>query len=235
MLTGEEGEGGRVDLRGLFRNLTYSEQAREVIRHLIFNGTYRPGQRLKEVEISRELGISRAPVREAIQNLANEGVVELVTHKGAIVAEFDADEVRQLYEVREALEVMAAGLAARRASARQLEKLRELLDTTTAAIEGGASASYPRDLDFHTRILEMARNPKLEEAASEVQAQVQLARSRSGSTPGRASVAYQEHEAVFEALQEKNSEKAERAMRKHIRNGLKNTMETLSAEGTGAA
>ena len=50
-----------ADLRGLVRNLTYSEQAREVLRELIFNGTFRPGQRLKETEISRDLGISRAP------------------------------------------------------------------------------------------------------------------------------------------------------------------------------
>ena len=235
VLRGEDGEGDQVDIRGLIRNLTYSEQAREVIRHLIFNGTYRPGQRLKEVEVSRELGISRAPVREAIQGLANEGLIEIVPQKGAIVAEFDADKVRQLYEVREALEVMAARLAAQRASDQQLEKLRELLDKTTNAIEDDESTSYPRDLDFHARILEMARNPKLDEATSEVQAQLQLVRLRSSSTPGRASTAYEEHEAIFKALVEKNPEKAERAMRKHIGNGLKNLTETLVAGGMGAA
>jgi DNA-binding GntR family transcriptional regulator len=213
-----------MDFQGLFRNLTYRDQAQEAIRHLIFTGTYKPGQRLKEAEISQKLGISRAPVREAIQTLANDGLIELVPHKGAIVANFDVREVRQLYEVREALEVMAARLAAERASVQQLEKLQKLLETTTTVIEGSESTSYPRDLDFHRGVLELAGNPKL-----------QLVRLWSGSRPGRASESYEEHVAVFEALREKDPEEAERAMRNHISNGLKNMMEILATKDTGAA
>jgi DNA-binding GntR family transcriptional regulator len=224
-----------MDFQGLFRNLTYRDQAQEAIRHLIFTGTYKPGQRLKEAEISQKLGISRAPVREAIQTLANDGLIELVPHKGAIVANFDAWEVRQLYEVREALEVMAARLAAERASVQQLEKLQKLLETTTTVIEGSESTSYPRDLDFHRGVLELAGNPKLEKQASEIHAQMQLVRLWSGSRPGRASESYEEHVAVFEALREKDPEEAERAMRNHISNGLKNMMEILATKDTGAA
>src|SRR5215218_7099701 len=104
-----------LDYTDLFRNTSYAEQARTLLRRSILNGVYGPGQRLKEMEISRVLGISRSPVREAIQGLANEGLVRIAPQKGAFVANLNATEVAELYEVREALEIMAVRLAAERA------------------------------------------------------------------------------------------------------------------------
>lgn len=189
---------------------------------------------MKEIEVSRDLGISRAPIREAIQNLANEGLVELVPHRGAIVAIFGAEEVRELYEVREALEIMATRLAAERASDRQLTELQGMLETTGIRLEGDVNASYPRDLDFHNRIFELAGNTKLEDMANGITAQLRLARFRSGARPGRAGDSYREHIAVFEALKEKDPNKAEKAMRKHIRNGLTKILDMLANESSTA-
>jgi len=219
------------DHRGLVRRLTYSEQARDVIRGLIFDGTYRPGQRLKEAELSRDLGISRAPTREAIQALANEGLVEIVPHKGAVVATFDAARVRELYEVREALEVMAARLAAEKASERQLDELRELLKDTANVIEGDESTPYPKDLNFHHHLFRLTGNPRLREMAAEIYAQLRLAMLWSGSAPGRAREAHEEHSAVFEAVRTKDPDGAEKAMRDHVRSGLENMANILAEAG----
>lgn len=218
-----------TDRQGLVRNLTYSEQAREVIRQHIFDGTYRPGQRLKEAEVSRDLGISRAPTREAIQTLANEGLVEIAPHRGAVVATFDAVRVRELYEVREALEVMAARMAAEKADDGQLDELRKLLSDTAEVIQEDESIPYPRDLDFHSHLFELAENSRLRILAAEVYAQIRLARLRSGSEPGRAKEAHEEHSTILAAVQRKDPIGAENAMRNHIRRGLEN-MENILAK-----
>jgi len=217
-----------TDRRGLARTRTYSEQAREVIRDLIFDGTYGPGQRLKESAISHELGISRAPTREAIQTLANEGLIEITPHRGAVVATFDAERVGELYEVREGLEVMAARLAAQKASEQQLSKLRELLNETADVIEDDEATPYPEDLNFHTHLFELAGNFKLRIIAEEIYAQLRLSMLRSGSAPGRAIEAHKEHSAVFAAVQRKDPEEAERAMRNHLRKGLENMANILA-------
>lgn len=221
------------DHRGMVSNLTYSDQARGIIRQLIFDGTYAAGQRLKETEIARELGISRAPTREAIQGLANEGLVEIMPHKGAVVATFDAAQTRELYEVREALETMAVRLAAERATSEQLESLREMLKDTADVVEGEGTTPYPADLNFHTNILYLTGNPRLQTLASETYAQLRLAMLRSGSAPGRAKEALAEHTAVFDAIRQKDPDGAEQAMRFHIRNGLNNMTSILAQDGAG--
>ncbi len=219
----------------MIRATSYTEQAREVIKHLIFSGTYKPGERLKEAELSKQLGISRSPVREAIQSLANEGLVRLAPQRGAFVAAFDVGEIRELYEVRIALECLAVRRAVEKATFGQLEELGKLLKSTEDTLKSSDSASYPRDLDFHRQICRLAQNDTLLDHASEIHAQLQLARLRSSSKPGRARKAYEEHVAIYEALKEGNVEKAGETMRSHLRNGLESTLKILANPETGVA
>jgi DNA-binding GntR family transcriptional regulator len=223
-----------MDLRNMVRTTSYTEQAREVIKHLIFNGTYQPGERLKEGDLSRALGISRGPVREAIQSLANEGLVKLAPQRGAFVSTFDLEEIRELYEVREALEGLAARLAAEKSVDEDIEGLFEFLKATGHALEND-SALYPRDLDFHQQICRLAGNGKLLDHVSQIHAQLQLARSRSSSKPGRARRAYEEHLKIYEAIKSRDLEEAERAMKAHLRSGLGSTLEIMDRSETGAA
>ena len=224
-----------MDFRGLFKATSYTEQAREVIKHLIFNGTYEPGDKLKEAELSRTLGISRSPVRQAIQSLANDGLVRLVPQRGAFVSSFDLEEIKEIYEVREALEVTAARLAAVRADPARLDKLKGVLEETRATLERGELVAYPLDLDFHQEISSLTRNRKLAGAISEINTQLQLARLKSASKPGRAREAYEEHITIFEAIEEQAPEKAAEAMRTHLENSLQSMAETFDGEETGVA
>jgi DNA-binding GntR family transcriptional regulator len=206
-----------------------------VIKHQILDGTYEPGERLKEAQLSQALGISRSPIREAIQSLANEGLLRLVPQKGAIVSTFDLEEIRDLYEIRGALDGLAARLAAERATPQQLDELSNFLEATRDTLDSNSSTVYPRDLDFHQQICELAGNRKLLDQASEIRTQLQLARSRVGSKPGRARLGYEEHVAIYEALKDGDPEKAEERMKSHLRNSLNNMVEILSDPESGVA
>ena len=203
------------------RTTSYTEQARDAIRDLILNGTYKPGDRLKEVELSNGLGISRSPVREAIASLANEGLISFVPHRGAFVRSFDLAEVRHLYEVREGLEIQAVRLATQRARDDEIGELAKLLDETLYAPKEHLTISNRRDLDFHTRLSRMSANRRLTEYVTAVNTQLQLARLKSLTTPGRARQAYDEHVAVLEAIKQREVSGAEQAMRFHLRNALR--------------
>ncbi len=224
-----------LDRTDLVRNTSYAEQARELLRRSILNGVYAPGQRLKEVEISRDLGISRSPVREAIQGLASEGLVRVATQKGAFVANLDATEVAELYEVREALETMAVRLAAERAEIPRIMDLRELLEATRSTLDRQESTGYPRNLDFHRHLSVLSGNRKLAQEVNEINSQLELARLRSAYKPGRAEQAYEEHLAIFDALRRQDPAAATDAMREHIRHGKDNMLSMLKKgyDGTG--
>jgi DNA-binding GntR family transcriptional regulator len=217
--------------RGLVRVTSYTEQAQEVIKRLIFDGTYKPGERLKEVELSQTLGISRSPIREAIQGLANEGLIKLVPQKGAYVSTFDLQEIRNLFEVLEVLEGLSARLAAERSTPSQIEELGKLLESTRDSLESDELAGYPRDLSlypkdmgFHSSVAELTQNRALASRAAEIRDQLRLARARLASARDLAKQTYQEHRAIYRAILAKDPDKAEKVMRFHLRNGLRNTI-----------
>lgn len=222
------------ELQQRIRATSYAEQGRKVIRELILGGRYEPGERLNELDISEALGISRSPVRQAIQSLASEGLVTLIPQKGAFVTEFSLRHVKELYEVREALEVMSAHLACERAEPVQFEGLRQILQHTRETLENSESASYPWDhaaypwdLDFHREVSRLAGNERLAEEVEKINQQLRLARSKSASKPGRSDQAYEEHVRVFEAIRERDAAKAEQEMRKHLRDALTNFEEVF--------
>ena len=90
---------------------TLSDQAFKLLKDRILTGYYEPGHHLNEAQLSQELGTSRSPIREALQHLGSEGLVVFAPRKGAVVFELDTEKIQDLFEVRESLEVLAAGLA----------------------------------------------------------------------------------------------------------------------------
>lgn len=232
---------GAMDLKGigdLFKATSYSEQARQIIKRLILDGTYQPGQRIKESEIAKALGISRSPVREAVMMLSNEGLIELHPQRGIFVHGFDLPEIRELYEVRQALEGQAVRLAAERAGREEIAKLREFLDLMERVLEeneahpenlGGRTPTdpFPADLDFHMEVAKLANNERLTGYVEEVNTQLQLAKARSTDRPGRAREAHREHLAIYEAMKNGDSDEAERAMKANLQAVLRGIEERL--------
>jgi len=197
------------------RTATYARDAEKVLRQLILDGAFRPGERLNEAQLSRSLGISRSPIREAFNRLANEGILELVPNRGAFVRRMDVRDVEELYEVREALEVMAVRLAARRATAEDLAALHQILSLTRLKLER-QRADYPSNLDFHVRLIAAAGNEQLARRTAEVDQQLRLARELSGHGPQRADQLYDEHVALYEAMVARDADGAAHLMHVHL-------------------
>lgn len=192
------------------------QRAEDYLRRQIIDGYFEPGSRVSDASLSTVLGVGRTSVREAIQRLSTEGLIEMIPNRGAFVAEVSGREVRDLFELREALESFAAGLAAERASLERLNSLQEMLLASRSSLvkHGG---QYPVQLDFHERVVSLSNNDALIESSRQVSNRLRVARVRSGSQPARADEALIEHEAVLNALLERNATKASEAMRNHLR------------------
>lgn len=210
----------------VFQARRFADEVSTILRQLILSGRFEPGERLNELSLAETLSISRSPIREAMQSLAAEGIVRAVPGRGMFVATFDADTVDQLTEVRQALECKAAALAAERADGTLVDALERLMAATNETLSE-PDQSYPRDLDFHQQVLDMSGNLKLVEAARSVTTQFQLARARSGETPGRAQAAYEEHFRIYEAIRARDPEAAGAAMHAHLEASRENVRKLI--------
>ncbi|MEU1981871.1 GntR family transcriptional regulator [Nocardia sp. NPDC019395] len=214
----------------LGRVATFAGRSLEVLRDMVLDGTLAPGERLNEVHLSQALGISRGPLREAIQRLASEGLVEAVTHRGAYVRSFSSNELTDFYELRIALETHAVRLAARHTPQERIDELSQLLDDTESSMGADTNAAYPADQDFHARVVRLAAKPPLLDALTEVGRKIQLARARSAHQPRRARTALDEHRAIVAALSSRDDEQAARLIEAHLVSSLNNALAVLRTD-----
>jgi DNA-binding GntR family transcriptional regulator len=218
---------GDLDL-GRFRTKKFADEAADVLREMILAGHVRAGERVNEVALAQQLGISRSPIREALSALASEGLVEFTPGRGASVVESSSELVRQLGEVRVALECQAARLVAARIPEAELNDLDHLLEATETVLVTKTDAPYPRQLDFHDQLLVATGNLELQRLGRSVITRLQLARARSGSAPSRARRAAEEHRAIFEAIRGGDVDAAEQAMRSHLRTAIDSAVAAMS-------
>lgn len=208
----------------LRQRLTVAGFAEQELRSLVLSGQLAPGQRLNEVAIAETMGTSRGPLREAIQRLASEGLLVMVAHKGAYVRSLNEHELRQLYELRIAIETYAVRLGAERGTAEQHAELRSLLDRTLGVLDSGANAHYPADLDMHEQLVSMAQNPALLRTMQETHAKIHLARARSAFDPDRARIAYKEHEQIAKHVIAGEATEAAQALEAHLMSSFDNAV-----------
>ncbi|NLA59062.1 MAG: GntR family transcriptional regulator [Firmicutes bacterium] len=191
----------------------------ENLREAIITGQLRPGERLMEVQIAEELGVSRTPVREAIRKLELEGLVVMVPRKGAYVSNVSIKDISDIFQIRRALEGLAAELAADRLTEEQLEELEQLLVRTAETVEKlDILTTVDMDTGFHQVIYEASRNEKLSSMLYHLREQIQRFRTQSLSRPGRLEQALLEHRAIMDALKERDGELARRLVEEHIEN-----------------
>lgn len=208
----------------LLRSL--AEEAFAKVVAAITSGEFGQGERISELDLARRLGISRGPLREALMRLEGRLVVR-TARQGVRVILLSSPEIRGLFEVREALEGMAARLAAERMTDVELADLERLLSSHAEPVVVGGQPyrEGTEDEDFHFRIIRGARNEKLERMVlDEIYYQIRMWRLKSGSDPTRAKVAFQEHREIVQALATGVPSQAEEAMRAHLRNALASVM-----------
>ncbi|MGJ9421406.1 GntR family transcriptional regulator [Aeromicrobium sp. CF3.5] len=208
-------------------NLTLADKVEARLRHQIVQGERPTGSRLNEVEIATDLGVSRGPVREAMQRLAHHGLVTLESHRGAFVRRLDLHEVGELFEVRIALECEAAELAALRIDDVGLRELTLLQEASTSTGHHGPQPGVFDHLDLHTLVVQHAGNGRLQQAVAQVNGELRLARSRSGATGERAKEAADEHRELIGCLTSRDGRGARACMRQHLLASLKNTIQML--------
>jgi DNA-binding GntR family transcriptional regulator len=192
------------------------EQIKDVILQRIVAGEYSPGARLVETRIAQELGVSQAPVREALRDLEQLGCIVHEPFRGCSVRAFSAEELLEAFPVRAALEALAARLAAERISEDELLRLAELLDTMRGAAQrGDAHDQSQANASFHATIVRAARNATLERQWSflEPYSRTYLTVSQ----PGIDLLALSErHVPILEALRARDGEAAAAAMHQHL-------------------
>jgi len=200
----------------------------ETLREAIINATLKPGERLMEIQMAEEMGVSRTPVREAIRKLELEGFVVMIPRKGAYVAGISMKDIADVFEIRTAMEGLAAGLAAERITEEEMESLERILVKIGEYVQNNdLEKLIEADTEFHEILFKASRNERLVQIVSNLREQIQRFRTASLSTPGRMKYALEEHKKIVEAVSERNVELAQALAREHIENAENSMLEVL--------
>jgi DNA-binding GntR family transcriptional regulator len=204
----------QAGVRHVKRPTPLRESVYEALTEMIIDGTLERGRHLVEVELAGILGVSRQPVREALQRLNNEGWVDLRPGFGAMVHVPAEDEVDQLLAARAALESESARLAARHASKDDVAKLRELCKVGTTYQEAGdIDGTVRTNAELHSLITQMSGNRFLVDFAAQVDRRVRW--YYTPVAPVRGAASWREHNRLVKAISEGDEDKAAQIMREH--------------------
>lgn len=187
------------------------------IRDAILDAQFAPHQRLIEADLSERYGASRASVRNALLNLAGEGLVERLPNRGARVRAISVDEAIEIVEVRIGLETLCARKAAENVTASDAAQLRALRDDIERAIGSGDLMAYSRlNQELDRRIRDLSRHGTATQLLERLRAQSARHQFRLAFHPGRAATSAPEHIAIIDAILAKDPDAAEAATRAHL-------------------
>lgn len=198
------------------------------IREDILSGRYEQNTELKEAAIGAELGVSRTPVREALRQLELEGLVTIIPNRGAYVNMITAKDVQDIYVIRSMLEGLCARWATQSITEEQLDSMEETLCLSEYhTSKKNYEKLYELDSLFHEQLYEAGGSRILNHILSDFHDYVKMVRKVTISTSGRSVTSTEEHRAIFEAIKEKDPDKAEALAKEHV----KHTIESIQAYG----
>lgn len=196
-------------------HIALREQVLAELRRRIVDGDYAQGERLTETRLADDFGVSRNPVREALRVVEAEGFVQILPRRGAVVATLDETAVRDLFAVREQLETLAAGLAAERATPKDVDRLRRLLEDASAATE---AKDFDRVAElnsaFHRAVIDISGNRWLLSISAAMYHHVHWV-FRVGAAQ-RAPHSWEEHIRLVDAIAAADPKAATTAAREHV-------------------
>lgn len=201
----------------------------ETIRNAIINGELKPGQRLMEVQLAEQLGVSRTPVRESIRKLELEGLVKMIPRKGAYVTPMSIEDLRDMMEIRRALENLSAELAAKNATDEDIQKLHESNEGFEAsALNNDEQGIISYDIAFHETIYRATGNERLCNMINSLREQMQRVRVEYVHRISDKRPLIGQHKMIIEYIEQHDPEKAAEAASKHIREAESDMIEELS-------
>ncbi len=212
---------------------TLTTDAFDRLKRAILDGHFPPGTRLVESHLAEAFGISRAPIREALRQLKQEGLVIYVVHRGYFVPQFNLDDLEELFLLRTALEKLAVRLAIACMSLQEFAKLEGIVRRMESlhCKDAGRSLATDLDVSFHKHICKMSHSKRLLNMWSNMADQITLAilaSNRSFPTP----VGFAEgHRQILEALRSRELDRAEAAIEQHILYGLEQMKSFIQSAG----
>lgn len=202
---------------------TKSELAYARVRELILTGELAPGAVLNQATVARQIGVSTTPLREALRRLAQQGLVELGAHRDARVAPLDATEARDLVELRQHLDPLAAGLAAQRRTAADLAEMAESLTRLESLPRDPSPAQLAGHRRFHAAVYRASHNALLVGTLEGLWDKTDRYRRhalRAGRSDEEVAQRAEEHRLLVEAVQDRDADAATDLMRRHVETSL---------------
>lgn len=201
------------------KQLPYKYKVYEIIKKDIIGGTYKAGDELNERTLSEALGVSRTPIREAIQMLQHDGWVVMETYKGAVIRSFDQKYLYELMRVRTALELCAVEDAVRNISPESLEEIEQAYRRQAEAGGSGQTPTFQfiqLDRAFHQAVYRLSGNKTLIDLLDNLNDMICVAGIRALGSDVRRQETLAEHQAILQAIRQKDPRAAVRAMREHM-------------------
>ncbi len=187
------------------------------LRQMILDGELRPGDKMPEEELCARFGVSRTPIREALKVLAAEGVLQILPHRGAIVAQITRAQIDELFPIMAALERLAGGLACAHASDREIARIRKLHDATMAHYRAGNEAAYlQHNRLIHEAIFDAAGNDTLSAFFQQILTRINACRFILRKNAEHWQRAMQEHEEIIKALEARDGPRLAELLDAHV-------------------
>ncbi|MGF1240302.1 GntR family transcriptional regulator [Streptomyces sp. 2-6] len=204
---------------------TRHHQAYEGLRALLLSGSFRPGTRLTEAELTQRFGVSRSTMRAVLVQLAHEGYVTSEVNRGVRTRDFSVEEALDILEARETLESALAGKAAERASEAEIGELRRTLERMAECQARGDEQGYSQgNRAFHEQVRRAAHQRTLARAHEALLYPLVMRQYRDLSAPHPRTGSLEEHQAVFFAILTRNPDAAAAAMRHHVGSARRNLL-----------
>ncbi len=189
------------------------------LRQAILTGDLKPGERLMEIHLANKLGVSRTPIREAIRKLELEGLVIMIPHRGAEVAQITEKSMMDVLEVRRAIDVLCVELACERITSEAMDALKEACDAFAEAVESkDIKVIAKADVALHDIIVDATENARLKQLINNLSEQMYRYRFEYLKDSSRHASLIEEHRIIYESILKRDKEEARNAARLHIDN-----------------
>lgn len=213
-----------------------ADQIHDHLERAILEGRLAFGQRLVEGQLAKAFGTSRSPIREALRRLEAEGLVQIDARRSASVVTLSQEDIIGTFEIREVLEGMAARFAAQRATSEDLAEMETYLRQRLEEVSRPETASRidKQGKDFHDLLAKASHHKQLTQALQVFVKVFRLLKHRSAAIEGRPQEALAEHRAIFEAVRNRDAERAEALARQHVAKVKERFMRTAFAASAGS-
>lgn len=198
------------------RRQSLSQDVADLIKKQMVDGELKPGDRIVESKLARELGISQTPIREAIRLLAGEGIVKIVSNKGPVIQTLSMDDVFEIYSIRAMLEGLAMRMATQTASDEEISGIERIYERMKRRLRDDSVSSLLRDsAHLHASIVALSKHSRLITTYKSISFQILFVNKILGSISTKQKEVDQ-HLELIEALKSRETDPAERTMRAHI-------------------